>query len=70
MELNIRTKALLDYLFGFDLKRCNEVAVEVAEEMNIMKPGVDWDHMDGREFTSLASEALGKVRDRCPGLFE
>ena len=70
MELNIRTKALLDYLFGFDLKRCNEVAIEVAEEMNVMRPGVDWDHMDGREFSSLASKALDKVRDRCPGLFE
>ncbi len=69
MELNIRTKALLDYLFGFDLKRCNEVAIEVAEEMNIMKPGVDWDHMDGSKFFSLASEALDKVRDRDPWLF-
>ena len=70
MELAERTKALMDYLFGFDLKRCNEVAIEVAEEMNIMKPGVDWDHMDGREFISLASDALDTVRDRCPDLFE
>lgn len=69
MELNIRVKALMDWLFGFDLKRANEVAVEVAEEMNVMRPGIDWDHMDGREFTSLASKALNKVRDRNPWLF-
>ena len=70
MELAERTKALFDYLFSFDLKNVNEVAVEVAEEMNVMRPGVDWDHMDGREFTSLASEALDKVRERYRGLFE
>lgn len=69
MELAERTKALLDYLFGFDLKRCNEVAVEVAEEMNVMRPGVDWDHMDGTEFTDIASKALGTVRARDPWLF-
>lgn len=69
MELNERVKALMDWLFGFDLKRANEVTVEVAEEMNVMRPGTDWDHMDGREFTSLASEALDRVRDKCPGLF-
>lgn len=70
MELNIRVKALMDWLFGFDLKRVNEVAVEVAEEINVMRPGTDWDHMDGIEFTDLAHEALNRVRDRCPELFK
>lgn len=69
MELAERTKALMDYLFGFDLKRCNEVAVEVAEEMNSMAPGVNWDRVDGSAFFSIASEALKKVQDRNPWLF-
>ena len=69
MELNKRVHALMDWLFGFDLERTNEVAIEVAEEMNIMRPGVDWDHMDGTEFTDIASKALDKVRDKNPWLF-
>ena len=69
MELNIRVHALMDWLFGFDLKRANEVAIEVAEEMNTMRPGIDWDHMDGREFVPLAHEALNRVRNKCPDLF-
>ena len=69
MELNIRVHALMDWLFGFDLKRCEEVTVEVAEEMNVMRPDADWDHMDGIEFTDLAHEALNRVRNKSPWLF-
>lgn len=70
MELNIRVHALMDWLFGFDLKRIDEVTVEVAEEMDVMVPDADWDHMDGIEFTDLAHRALNRVRNKCPGLFE
>lgn len=70
MELHIRTKALMDWLYGFDLKRSNEVAIEVAEEMNIMRPNTDWDHMDGNEFTNLTHKALDKVKNKSPELFE
>lgn len=69
MELHIRTKALMDWLFGFDLKRSNEVAIEVAEEMNTMNPGTDWDHIGGDEFVSLASKALNKIMTKDPELF-
>ena len=70
MELNIRVHALIDWLFGFDLKRIDEVTVEVAEEMDVMVPGADWDHMDGIEFIDLAHRALNRVRNTCPDLFE
>lgn len=59
----------MNYLFGFDLKRCNEVAIEVAEEMNVMRPGIDWDHMDGNEFFDLAHKALHIVEVKNPQLF-
>lgn len=69
MELNIRVKALMDWFFGFDLKRASEVAVRVAEEMDAMIPGADWDHMDGTIFVDHARTALHKIMEEDPYLF-
>lgn len=69
MELNERIHMLMDWLFGFDLKRTNEVAIEVAEEMKVMNPCIDWDCIDSTEFTDIALKALDEVMVRSPGLF-
>lgn len=71
MELKERVQALMDWLFGFglDQKRCDMAAVEIADEMNAMNPGIDWDHVDGLEFTDMVSKAVRRVRDRDRWLF-
>ena len=69
MELAERTEALMNWLFGFDLKRAKEIAIEMADEMNGMWPGSDWDHMDGTTFTDHAKQAYGIVRMKNPWLF-
>lgn len=70
MELSIRVQAYMNWLFGFDLKRVKEITIEVTEEMKLMRPGdTDWDHMDGNEFTDIASRALRTVRGENPWLF-